>query len=153
MPVTAIFVARADDPEATTLQRRLVAVGHAGLRQVTIERVYRLESDDGSVDVAALMPLFVNPSFESATPVSALDPAAGPIVEIGYRPAVTDPETPSILVGAHALGQTGVVWARLAHRYQFVGLAPAEANAIARESLYNPIVQDVIPAEIGRAHV
>ena len=146
MPVTAIFVARAEDPEAMTLQRRLVAVGHAGLRQVTIERVYRLESDDGAVDVAALMPLFVNPSFESAMRASALDPAAGPIVEIGYRPAVTDPETPSILAGAHALGQTGVVWARLAHRYQFVGLTPAEASAIARENLYNPIVQDVIPA-------
>jgi catalase (peroxidase I) len=52
------------------------------------------------------MPLIINPLYQVPAETSQLDPQHGPIVEIAYRPAVTDPETPSILAGAHALGKT-----------------------------------------------
>lgn len=158
MPVVTIYVSRPDDPEAATLFRRLRHQGHETLRGVTIERVYRLEYDPahatlvqasrGGVDVDALLPLLVNPVFESFSTTSLLDPEAGPIVEVGYRAAVTDPETPSILEGVRALGQGGIVWARLALRYQLAGVDAAEAEAIARAALFNPIVQEIV--EPGR---
>jgi phosphoribosylformylglycinamidine synthase II len=144
VPIHSIFVNRADDPEAVTLLARLRAQGHTRLEGLTIERVYRLEGD---VDPQSLTPLFVNSVFESGTPETVLDPAAGPIVEIGYQRAVTDPETPSILEGARALGVNALEWARLAHRYQFLGIDEAEAHQIAEEVLYNPVVQEIVPAD------
>jgi len=159
MPIVTVYVTRTDDPEAATLLRRLRHQGHVALREVRIERVYRLEYDPGfaslaqaargGVDVAALLPLLVNPVFESCSTASRLDPAAGPIVEIGYRAAVTDPETPSILESVRLLGQSGIVWARLALRYQLAGVSTEEAEAIAREALFNPVVQEIV--EPGRA--
>ena len=64
-------------------------------------------------------------------------------MEIAYRPAVTDPETPSILAGARALGENGLEFARLSRRYQFVGLEEAEARKLAARFLYNQIVERV----------
>jgi phosphoribosylformylglycinamidine synthase len=56
---------------------------------------------------------------------------------------VTDPETPSILAGARALGENGLEFARLSRRYQFVGLAEAEARKAAARFLYNKVVERV----------
>jgi len=76
-----------------------------------------------------------------ASDQSQLDASQGPIVEIAYRPAVTDPETPSIIAGARALGEKGLEFARLSRRYQFFGLDPEEARKIAARFLYNHVVQ------------
>ena len=158
MPVVSVYIQRTDDPEAAALEARLRRHGHSRLESVALERVYRLEYDPGyatlaqatrgGVSLDALRPLLANPVFETMSLESSLDPARGPIVEVGYRPAVTDPETPSILDGVRALGQGGVIWARLALRYQLVGVAEDEARGIAREALYNPVVQELI--EPGR---
>ncbi|MGE5599194.1 MAG: AIR synthase-related protein [Bacteroidota bacterium] len=142
MGILSIYVRRADDPEAAILLARLRRQGHDGLRDLAIERVYRLEGEAGDAD---LWPLFVNPVFETGGTRSTLDPADGPVVEIGYRRSVTDPETPSILSGLAALGQKGLIWARLAWRYQFIGITPLEAEEIARAALFNPVVQEIIP--------
>jgi phosphoribosylformylglycinamidine synthase len=56
---------------------------------------------------------------------------------------VTDPETPSILAGARALGETGLEFARLSKRYQFVGLSESEARKLAARFLYNQVVERV----------
>ncbi|MBI3948519.1 MAG: hypothetical protein HY321_21580 [Armatimonadetes bacterium] len=144
MSIHTLYVNRADDPEAAALRRRLRAGGHSRLKGLTIERVYRLE---GEVDPQALWPLFVNPVFETGGAASALESADGPIIEIGYQRAVTDPETPSILDGACALGVVNLEWARLGHRYQFRGIAATEARRIAEEELYNPVVQEIIPPD------
>ena len=149
MPIVTVYVTRTDDPEATTLLRRLRHQGHNSLEGVAIERVYRLEYEaERGLDLDALLPLLVSPVFESYATVSQLDPHAGPIVEVGYRAAVTDPETPSILAGARVLGQDGLIWARLALRYQLAGVTESEANDIARAALFNPVVQEIV--EPGR---
>jgi phosphoribosylformylglycinamidine synthase len=107
---------------------------------LVIERVFWLE---GSVNLDRLMPLLVNPLYQTPRDRSQLDPGLGPIIEIAYRPAVTDPETPSILAGARALGESGLEFARLSRRYQFWGVDEAEARGIAARHLYNHVVERI----------
>jgi phosphoribosylformylglycinamidine synthase II len=57
---------------------------------------------------------------------------------------VTDPETFSILRGAQSLGVNSLNWARIAHRYQFIGLNQEEAREVVSHYLYNPQVQVII---------
>lgn len=160
MPIASLYVQRSDEPEAATLFGRLRNQGHTALKRLSIERLYRLEYDPGfasleqimrgGLNFDALKTLLVNPVFETSSTESALKLKDGPIVEVGYRAAVTDPETPSIIAGARALGQNGLVWARLLLRYQFEGLSEAEALSIAQTSLSNPVVQEVFVPKSGQ---
>ena len=140
MPIHSVYTLSKDDPEARNWLGFFRRHGYSALTDLTIERVFWLEGD---VKVERLLPLLVNPLYQVSAPESQLDPAQGPIVEIAYRPAVTDPETPSILAGARALGETGLVFARLSRRYQFTGLDEAEARKVAARFLYNKIVERV----------
>ena len=143
MALANLYVQFKQDPESENLLKHLKGLNYRldGLR---IERVIRLEGDAGP---EKLVPLFVNPLYQTVSRESALSPSDGPIVEIGYQRAVTDPETPSIFDGARALDVNSLEWARLSHRYQFIGAMPEEARRIVRENLFNPIVQAVIEQE------
>jgi len=140
MSIYAIYTVSQDDAEARNWLGFLRRHGYASLVDLAIERVLWLE---GPVEVQALLPLLANPLYQSASERSMLEPDRGPIIEIAYRPAVTDPETPSILTGARALGQPGLEFARLSRRYQFIGLDASQANEAASRFLFNPIVQRV----------
>lgn len=140
MAIHTVYIHSKDDPEERSWVAFLRRHGYHHLRRITIERVFWLE---GNVDVNKLQPLLINPLYQVGSAHSQLDPAQGPVVEIGYRPAVTDPETPSILEGAHALGETGLKFARLSRRYQFTGLEESEARTLASRFLYNKIVERV----------
>ena len=139
MPIHSIFALSHDDAEARSWLGFLRRHGCTCLSALVIERVFWLE---GAVDVQELLPLLANPLYQTTSPHSMLDSARGPVVEIAYRPAVTDPETPSILAAARALGQK-LDFARLSRRYQFVGLDAAEARTAAARFLYNPVVERV----------
>jgi phosphoribosylformylglycinamidine synthase subunit PurSL len=140
MPIQSVYTLSRDDPEARNWLAFFRRHGHSRLTNLTIERVFWLE---GAVNVQRLLTLFVNPLFQTYSEISQLDPGRGPIVEIAYRPAVTDPETPSILEGARALGEDGLEFARLSKRYQFAGLELEEARKIAARFLYNRVVERV----------
>lgn len=140
MAIHTVYTLSKDDPEARNWVAFFHRHGYAQLRRVTIERVFWLEGD---VNANRLHPLLINPLYQVGSERSQLDPAQGPVVEIAYRPAVTDPETPSILEGAHALGETGLQFARLSRRYQFTGLEESEARKLASRFLYNKIVERV----------
>ncbi len=140
MAITCIYTVSRDDAEARKWLRFLRRHGYGDLGALVIERVFWLE---GVVEAASLLPLVANPLYQTAAEHSMLDPGAGPIVEIAYRPAVTDPETPSILSGARALGQSGLEFARLSRRYQFTRLTAAQAREAAGRFLYNPVVERV----------
>jgi len=140
MTIQAVYTLSKDDPEARNWLSFFHRHGYTRLDHLTIERVYWLE---GEVNVHRLLPLFVNPLYQEASGHSQLDPGNGPVLEIAYRPAVTDPETPSILEVARALGETELQFARLSKRYQFAGLEEAEARKIASRFLYNKIVERV----------
>ncbi len=138
--IHSVYTLSKDDPEARRWLGFLRRHGYPKLTNLVIERVFWLE---GEIKVETLLPLLVNPLHQVAAEHSQLDPARGPIMEIAYRPAVTDPETPSILAGARALGENGLEFARLSKRYQFVGLDAPEAQKIAERFLYNKIVERV----------
>ena len=140
MAIHAVYALSKDDPEARSWLAFLRQHGCAALSNLVIERVFWLEGD---IDRDRLMPLLVNPLVQETAEHSQLDASQGPIVEIAYRPAVTDPETPSILAGARALGEEGLDFARLSRRYQFVGLNEPEARRVAARFLYNKIVERV----------
>jgi len=140
MPIQSVYTLSQDDPEARNWLAFFRRHGYTALRALTIERVFWLE---GNVNVERLLPLLVNALYQVSAQESQLDPGHGPIVEIAYRPAVTDPETPSILAGARALGETGLEFARLSRRYQFTGLDEAEARKLAARFLYNKVVERV----------
>ena len=140
MAVHTLYTLASDDAEARSWLAFFRRHGCTALTGLVIERVFWLE---GSIRVEPLLPLLVNPLYQTAAERSQLDPARGPIVEIAYRPAVTDPETPSILAGARALGESGLDFARLSRRYQFVGLSEMEARRIAARFLYNQVVERV----------
>ncbi len=140
MAIHSVYALSRDDPEARNWLTFFQRHGHPAIQNLVIERVFWLEGD---INPERLMPLLVNPLYQDAAPHSQLDPHQGPIVEIAYRPAVTDPETPSILAGARALGEDGLEFARLSKRYQFVGLEEVEARQIAARFLYNKVVERV----------
>jgi len=140
MSIYSVYTLWKDDPEAHSWLSFFHRHGYPNLENLVIERVFLLE---GSVNLDRLMPLLVNPLYQTAAECSQLDPRLGPIVEIAYRPAVTDPETPSILAGARALGETGLEFARLSRRYQFWGVAQSEARGIAARFLYNHVVERI----------
>ena len=110
MAIHSVYTLSRDDPEARSWLDLFRRHGHRELVNLVIERVFWLE---GTIDLDKLMPLMVNPLYQVAAECSQLDPSQGPIMEIAYRPAVTDPETPSILAAAHALGENGLDFARL----------------------------------------
>ncbi len=140
MAIHAVYTRSKDDPEARSWLGFFHQHGYSALSHFRIERVYWLE---GTINLDRLMPLLVNPLYQVPSESSQLDPSQGPIVEIAYRPAVTDPETPSILAGAQALGEKGLEFARLSRRYQFVGLEESVARRVAARFLYNRIVERV----------
>jgi phosphoribosylformylglycinamidine synthase II len=132
-----------DDPEAQILLQRLQNEGYRHLKNIWIERVFRLENGS-ETHTDQLDPLLCNPVAEKLTEESTLNPHEGPIFEVGYQRAVTDPETFSILRGARSLRVNSLNWARIAHRYQFIGLNQDEAREIISHYLYNPQVQVII---------
>ena len=134
---------KGDDPAAEVLLKRLQSEGIDALKTIYIERVFRLEGiseEDGN----RLHPLLCDAVVEKIADSSQLDPSRGAIFEVGYQRAVTDPELPSILRGARALGVKTLEWARISHRYQFIGIAEEHAKKIVEHYLYNPQVQHLI---------
>lgn len=142
MPIHTVYTLSKDDAEARSWLAFFRRHGYSRLQNLVIERVYWLE---GEIQVDRLTPLLVNPLYQVASERTELQDQQGPIVEIAYRQAVTDPETSSILAGARALGEDGLVFARLSRRYQFVGLEPSEAETAAARFLYNRVVERVRP--------
>jgi phosphoribosylformylglycinamidine synthase subunit PurSL len=140
MAIHSVYTLSRDDPEARSWLDLFRRHGYRDLVNLVIERVFWL---DGAIDLDKLMPLMVNPLYQVAAERSQLDPSQGPILEIAYRPAVTDPETPSILAAAHALGENGLEFARLSKRYQFMGMQEADARKAAARFLYNKVVERV----------
>ena len=143
MALSNLYIQFKQDPDAESLRKRLKDLGYS-VDDLRIERVIRLE---GEVDSDLLLPMFVNPLYQTCSHSSALVDSDGPIAEIGYQRAVTDPETPSIFDGTRALNVEGLDWVRLSHRYQFIGATKAEAEKIINENLFNPIIQAKIESE------
>ena len=142
--ITTLYTKRKDDdPNASTLLKHLQHEGFTNLTSIQIETVFRLEGIRGQ-KAKSLYPMLHHPVFEKIGVNSSLKEQKGPIVEIGYQRAVTDPELPSILRGAASMGVSEVEWVRIAHRYQFLGIDMQTAQQIAGRYLYNKQVEVLI---------
>jgi len=145
--ITTLYSRRKDDdPNASILLQRLKHEGFESLKEMNIETVFRLEGINEQ-NAQTLLPLFHHPVFEVIGTKSSLQEQKGPIVEIGYQRAVTDPELPSILRGAASMGISDVEWVRIAHRYQFIGIDDKTAQQIADRYLYNKQVEVLISSK------
>ena len=108
--ITTLYIRRiGDDPNAHILLQRLQAEGFQDLKHLVIEKVFRLEGVTPQ-QARTLEPLFCHPRSEKMTSRSSLEETNNPVLEVGYQRAVTDPELPSILRGAHALGVENLEW-------------------------------------------
>lgn len=143
MTLANLYIQYKQDPEADNLLHHLNTLGY-NLKGLRIERVIRLEGD---FQVDALLPMLVNPLYQNSSRKSSLEASDGPILEVGYQRAVTDPETPSIFDGAKALSVDNLEWVRLSHRYQFIGVSDDVAKEIINENIFNPIIQTMIDKE------
>ncbi|MCK5148258.1 hypothetical protein KAR48_15990 [bacterium] len=144
--ISTVYVRRTgDDPIARHMLIRFQKEGAEALTEVIMERVFRLEGIT-SEEAFKLKPLLSHATTEDFTSKSHLIDTDGPVFEVGYQRAVTDPELPSLLRGARALGIDNLIWARLAHRYQFIGIDSAQAQQLVERHLYNPQVQVLINA-------
>ena len=144
MVIRAFYKTRiGHDPVAahllTQFQQQFPAL--TGLR---IEQVLRVEKDNITPeDIAKLKELFCYPGAENLTFESGLN-QSGPVKEVCYQRAWTDPEWPSIQHAAEALNLPGLEWARLAFRYQFVGVDEATAQRIVEQNLFNEQSQVIL---------
>jgi len=142
--ITTVYVIRTgENPKAAWLLKKLHHEKYSELKNIYIETVYRLEGID-QTDAGRLSPLFHNPASEKISFSSMLNEGSGPVIEIGYQRAVTDPELPSVIRGANALGVDNLEWVRIFHRYQFQGIDNETALKIAERYLYNPQVQIIV---------
>ena len=139
--ISTLYVRRTDDdPEAQLLRKRFQDEGFNELTDLLIERVFRLEGIDKE-EAIQLKTLFCNPSTETLSTHSDLDESSGPIIEVGYQRAVTDPELPSIIRGAKSFNITHLDWVRISYRYQFLGVGEKISQQIVDRYLFNPQVQ------------
>lgn len=133
---------KGSDPYADRVKSRLTRA-YPELQGLRVECVLRLELQSNR-NIPQYRDLFTNQLIEMSGYQSLLSDQDGPIVEIAYKRAFTDPEMYSIRHAAEGMGLRNLVWARLSHRYQFLGLTNEQALEAALRFLCNPQVQTII---------
>lgn len=136
------------NPEAVKILGILLTVGFP-VSQVLIEHVLRVEFDQAAgPDAISKMQMLFNSVGEFSETESALDPVHGPIREVCYKRAWTDPEFPSAMHAFETLGLEGVRWVRISKRLQFGGLTGEEADRAVHDHLdFNGQVQTLLDTE------
>jgi phosphoribosylformylglycinamidine synthase len=143
--LTLFKTRKGDDPAAARLLAWLQKNEYSLLTGVMIENVIRFErAAITPEELLSLQQIFCHPMAENLTVTTALDESQGPVVEVSYQRAWTDPELPSIMHAAKSLGVASLEWARLAKRYQFEGVDYATAEAIVKRLLMNAQSQVIV---------
>jgi phosphoribosylformylglycinamidine synthase subunit PurSL len=136
--------------EANSILQEAAALGISGLQGCTISRLYFIEHDLSPAEINRLCTmLLVDPVTEKArwqpvdTPSLAMPESAScdHLVEVTYRPGVTDVSARELARGMAEIGIDGgeVV---TGIRYELEGeIAPAEVRRLARQLLSNETVQ------------
>ena len=132
-----------DDPRAGALIRRAADIDLAPA-DVRVARVYFIEGpiDDAQMDTL-VEKLLVNPVTETATRGAAPAAPGVTLIEVHPLPGVMDPPAQTVASAAdELLGVTGLR-ASTGWRYDFDGLSPQDAKALAEAQLANPVVAGV----------
>lgn len=133
---------------AQALCTQLLAIGIARSVQLQILDLYFLEGTLTPQELDQLQTLVCDPVTDQCSVyppgddgVAALKPGEH-LLEVAYRPGVTDNAARQLLAAAHRLGVTGLRAAATGRRYLFFGdLTPADLHCIARKLLVNETVE------------
>lgn len=86
--------------------------------------------------------LLLDPVIQEAYTAASTDAREGYIVDVFFHPGVTDTLAESVLSGSQMLGIDGLQEVATGQRYLLdARLSEADAHAIARALLYNPVIQ------------
>lgn len=133
------------DPRSAGLLSDARALRFDDLRRIECQDLYFVEGQLSQDELQRLaLALLTDPVTQSARweelPASA--PEAGPVmVDVAFRPGVTDPVAGEIVRAAHELGFAGVQRAATGFRYLVEGADRATAERLARRLLANAVIQ------------
>jgi len=151
------------DGRAADLLAQIAHLDLTRIQKVQVSDLYFLRGDLSSAELESLADeLLADPVVEGYRfgPVGVAPPAGDPeaAVEVGYRPGVTDPVAENLLRRAQLLSIGSVTAAATGKRYVFQGhaLSPDDLHRVAREILYNDVIQSYTlgplqPAFVPRA--
>jgi len=115
---------------------------------VTSDTVYRVQGNFNPNDI---LPLLYNPQAGQSVVDFLNRPDNSGVVEIAYRPSVTDPETESGLAASRLMGVVGVEWIRKSQLYTIQGLGVddkiAEKVLTSSRLYFNPVVHVVVKGD------
>ncbi|HDQ73960.1 MAG TPA: phosphoribosylformylglycinamidine synthase, partial [Chloroflexi bacterium] len=128
---------------------QIAQLGIENVRQAQVSDIYFIKGNLSPEDLAALaQALLADPIVEGyhAEPIPPTgndgEEDSQNVVEVGYRPGVTDPVATHLLQRAHMMGLDTVEATSTGTRYTFEGdLAEADLHRIARQALCNDVVQ------------
>jgi len=147
------------DGRVTDLLDQIAPLGIEGVKGARVSNLYFIRGDLASDDVERIAwALLTDPVVEGYLWTRVLDhptgAAAGPVVEVGFHPGVTDPVATHLLRRARLLGIEGLQAVTTATRYQFDGdLSRADLDRLARELLCNTVIQSYTLGELQPAFV
>ncbi|RLC68566.1 MAG: phosphoribosylformylglycinamidine synthase, partial [Chloroflexi bacterium] len=137
------------DPKGEALQKDILDLGIASVKQARVSDVYLIEGDLGENEVRRICEeLLVDPVVEEYSYYEAaarLSYHGARAVEVAYNPGVIDPVEESIRKGIRDLGITTVESVRTTKRYLLWGTLSDEAfQSICDKLLVNSVVQHVV---------
>jgi phosphoribosylformylglycinamidine synthase len=160
--VEIFWSAEVPDGRAVDLLSHIARLGLQNVHRVRVSDLYFLRGDLSPTDLEHLThELLVDPTVESyqAHPIrNASPPVPHPhTIEVGYHPGVTDPVAENLLRRARLLDVGPLKATATGTAYTFEGdLTPADLHYIARELLYNDVIQTytlgaLVPAFVPHA--
>ncbi|TET55639.1 MAG: phosphoribosylformylglycinamidine synthase, partial [Dehalococcoidia bacterium] len=137
------------DPKGEALQKDILDLGIASVKQARVSDIYLIEGDLGENEVRRICEeLLVDPVVEAYSCYEAnagLSYHGAHAVEVAYNPGVIDPVEESIRKGIRDLGVTTVESVRTTKRYLLWGTLSDEAfQSICDKLLVNSVVQHVV---------
>src|SRR5688500_6275033 len=122
--------------------------GIEGLRAIEEQTLYLLGAELDGPQISALASEILSDPVAQEVTVAALDGAepapcgSGALVEVAFRPGVTDTAAESLLIGARRAGFTGVQIARSLRRYLLESeLAEEQLRTLAGQLLLNDLIE------------
>lgn len=131
------------DPRSAGFLSDAQALGFHDLKRLTCLDLYFIEGQLSQEEMQQLaLKLLSDPVLQqvSSSPFEAAD-AAAQVVEVAYRPGVTDPAAAEIVRAARQLGFSGVKRAATGFRFETAGLSAARLQKLARQLLANNVIQ------------
>jgi phosphoribosylformylglycinamidine synthase subunit PurSL len=136
----------ARDSRAVELLAQIARLGIEHVQQARVSDIYFLRGDLSPAELERLAEeLLADPIVETyrltSPPLGGIE-GGNLVIEVGFRPGVTDPVAENLLQRAHLLGIGAVEATSTGNRYTFEGdLSTDDLHRIAREILCNDVIQ------------